>query len=105
MDLRKRSLAKSVTWRVVGIVMLLAISYLVTHDWQKTTGITVVFHGSRLVLYYFHERIWERVQWGRLRHPLSHLSLRDDLTAAQLDEIRALLEDRRYIAEHPDYEI
>jgi len=105
MDLRKRSLAKSVTWRLLGIGMLVVISYLVTRDWEKTTGITVIFHGLRLILYYFHERLWECVRWGRVRHPLSHLALRPDLTPADVEEISRLLEERRFIAKPPDYEI
>jgi uncharacterized membrane protein len=105
MDLSKRSWAKSITWRIVGIVLLGLISYLVTRDWGKTTGITIIFHGLRLVLYYFHERLWERVNWGRIRHPLAHLALREDITLNDIEEIGRLLEDRRYILKHPDYEI
>lgn len=62
-----RSWAKSVTWRLIGILILGFISYVVTHDWNKTTCITVIFHAIRLVLYYFHERVWLQVRWGNVR--------------------------------------
>ncbi len=49
----------------MGIVILGTIAWLFTRDWQETTLITITFHAIRLVLYYFHERAWERIGWGR----------------------------------------
>ncbi len=64
-DSSARSWVKSITWRVIGIVILGALVWLFTHDWQETTLITITFHTIRLVLYYYHERAWERIGWGR----------------------------------------
>jgi len=64
-DRRLRSWVKSITWRVIGIVILGALAWLFTRDWQETTLITITFHTIRLVLYYYHERAWERIDWGR----------------------------------------
>ncbi len=64
-DNRLRSWVKSITWRVIGIVILGALVWLFTRDWQETTLITITFHAIRLVLYYYHERAWERIDWGR----------------------------------------
>jgi uncharacterized membrane protein len=105
MDLKKRSWAKSVTWRLIGIVLLGFITYAITKDWSKTTGITVIFHGLRLILYYVHERVWERVSWGRLKHPLAHLPVRDDLTEQDHQAIERLLQERAYLARPPEYQI
>lgn len=105
MDTKKRSWIKSVTWRIVGVVILGAITYLVTWDWGKTTGITAIFHGVRLVLYYWHERLWERIDWGKVRHPLSHLPMREGLTADDVREIAKLLEEKAFVVGPPEYEI
>jgi len=105
MDTKKRSWVKSLTWRLIGVFILGAISYGVTKDWAKTTGITVIFHGIRLVLYYFHERVWEVIPWGRIKHPLSHLVLRENLTAEDLKAIERLLEEEKYLAQQPEYQI
>ena len=43
MDTPIRSWAKSITWRVIGIVLLGLITYLITHDWKEMAVITVVF--------------------------------------------------------------
>ena len=61
MDTKKRSWAKSITWRVIGIILLGLISYLITGNWKEMTTITVLFHGIRMIMYYYHERLWERV--------------------------------------------
>ncbi len=65
-ETRKRSWVKSIGWRLLGIVILGGISWLLTHSWQETTAITVAFHAIRFVLYYFYERAWDRVRWGRI---------------------------------------
>ena len=54
MDTKKRSLVKSITWRVIGIVLLGIISYAVTGNWKEMTIITIIFHGLRLIMYYYH---------------------------------------------------
>ena len=66
-EMKRRSWIKSITWRIIGIVVLGAISWLVTHSWEQTSLITFIFHSIRLVLYYFHERVWDDVEWGRIR--------------------------------------
>ena len=105
MDTRKRSWVKSITWRAVGVVILGAISYAVTRDLGATSVITLLFHGLRLILYYWHERLWERAAWGKIRHPLEHFYMKDNLTAGDVAEIRQILEERGYVARPPEYVI
>jgi len=76
-----------------------------TGSWEQTGGITVLFHTIRIVLYYWHERLWERVSWGKLKHPLACLPVRNDLTPEDYQVIGRLLEERRYSAKEPEYQI
>jgi uncharacterized membrane protein len=105
MDTRKRSWVKSVTWRAVGLVILGGIAYAVTGDLGAMTIITLLFHGVRLILYYWHERLWERISWGKNRHPLEHFCMKENLTAGEVAEIQQILEERGYVAKPPEYEI
>jgi uncharacterized membrane protein len=66
MDSKKRSWMKSITWRIVGIIVLGIISYFATSNIKEMTQITLVFNGIRLNLYYYHERIWNRIEYGRI---------------------------------------
>ena len=105
MDTSKRSILKSITWRIVGIVILGLIAYEMTKDVKAMTGITLVFNVVRFVLYYGHERLWERIKWGRMRHPLAHLPVRADLTLQDYQIIEAFLEEQKYSAREPEYQI
>jgi len=64
-DSKLRSWAKSIAWRMLGIVILGGLVWIFTGSWEKTTYIAVSFHAIRVILYYWHERIWERVKWQR----------------------------------------
>jgi len=68
METRLRSLVKSLTWRVLGIVILAILAWIFTGSWEQTTLITVTFHTIRVVLYYFHERLWLRIRWGIVKY-------------------------------------
>ena len=88
---------KSITWRILGIVLLGAISYAITRDWKEMAIITVIFHGIRVVLYYFHERVWGRISWGKIQHPLAVLPVDRELTPEDLHEVREKLRSLGYI--------
>lgn len=61
-----RSFTKGVSWRIVGTIDTILISYLITGHWVNalTIGSFEVF--SKIILYYLHERVWGRVKWGRV---------------------------------------
>lgn len=65
MDSKKRSIVKSLIWRITGIVILMVIAYSVTEDLKVVSLITILFHSIRVVLYYFHERMWNKISWGK----------------------------------------
>ena len=64
-EMRKRSIAKAITYRIICISMLALVTYVVTRDIMKMTSIVVIFQSIQMIIYYFHERTWERVEWGR----------------------------------------
>jgi uncharacterized membrane protein len=97
MDTKKRSWVKSLTWRVFGVVLLGAISLLITRDWRAMTTITLMFHVIRLVLYYYHERIWARISWGKVKHPLADLPVTRGLTPGDLEIVKEKLRGMGYI--------
>ncbi|RLC91273.1 MAG: hypothetical protein DRI77_14010 [Chloroflexi bacterium] len=97
MDTKKRSWAKSIVWRLIGIVLLGLISYLITGDLTEMTLITVLFHSIRLVLYYYHERAWERIAWGRVKHPLAEIPVKQSLTPEDMEAIVERLRELGYV--------
>jgi uncharacterized membrane protein len=62
-----RSVVKSVSWRTIGTIDTFLISLLVTGklNFALTIGGVEVF--TKMVLYYFHERAWNRISFGRIK--------------------------------------
>lgn len=96
-ETHSRAWVKSIIWRLVGIVILGGISWAITHSWREMSLITILFHSIRVVLYYLHERIWERIHWGRIKHPLSVLPVRRNLTPEDLNIVRNQLKKLGYL--------
>ena len=88
---------KSVTWRIIGVALLGSISYQITGDWKQMTLITVYFHGIRFILYYFHERVWERVLWGKVMHPLAALPVNAKVAPEDMEIVKQKLKELGYI--------
>ena len=58
METKLRSAVKSIVWRITGVIILAAITYLYTQDWMQTGLVALLHHGIFLVVYYLHERAW-----------------------------------------------
>ena len=61
----KRHIAKAVTWRVVGTLDTMMISWFITGN--PITGLKIGLFEvvSKMVLYYFHERVWYRINLSK----------------------------------------
>ena len=61
---RRRSLAKTLTWRVTATLDTFVISYLVTGSAAWAGSIAGVEVVTKVGFLYLHERAWERTSWG-----------------------------------------
>ena len=66
---RSRSLAKAVSWRVVGSLETFGLSFLITGHVGHAASIAMAEIATKIGLYYLHERAWRRIAWGRLDAP------------------------------------
>jgi uncharacterized membrane protein len=62
-----KSILKSVSWRLVGTLDTMVISYFITGRVTVALSIGSVEVVTKTVLYYFHERLWAHVHRLRLR--------------------------------------
>ena len=60
-----RSLAKTLSWRVMGSVVTFLVALLVTDNTAIASSIVVAEIVIKIAFYYFHERIWLLAPWGR----------------------------------------
>jgi uncharacterized membrane protein len=64
-----RSLAKAVSWRVTGSLDTTLLSWLFTGDLTIAAAIGLTEVCTKMVLYYLHERAWNRISLGRTKNP------------------------------------
>jgi uncharacterized membrane protein len=60
-----RSLAKAISWRITGSLDTIMLSWFFTRDLKVATAIGLTEVVTKMVLYYLHERIWNRISLGR----------------------------------------
>ena len=63
-ETRKRSVAKAIVWRFICIVVSIVTSFLLTARWDVAVAIGSIYNVITVILYYFHERVWNRIKWG-----------------------------------------
>ena len=64
-DSSLRSLVKTVSWRFLGTLDTVLISYLVTGAFFLALSIGSIELLTKMILYYLHERLWNKIKWGR----------------------------------------
>lgn len=65
-----KSIFKAITWRIIASATTFALAYMFFYSdpfaAEKATGIALAESAIKMVLYFFHERLWERLRWGRM---------------------------------------
>jgi uncharacterized membrane protein len=60
-----RSIVKSISWRAVGTIDTIIISWFVTGKPTLAFSIGAVELITKMVLYTIHERVWENINYGK----------------------------------------
>ena len=61
---RKRHILKTLTWRVLGTVDTIVLSWLISGDIKVGFSIGGAELFTKILLYYTHERIWYKCKFG-----------------------------------------
>ncbi len=81
-ELRKRSIAKTISWRIIGSIDTMIVSFTVfalyrahgAGEVARAASLVGLFEiPNKLLLYYLHERIWSGIRWGREPQPPEYL--------------------------------
>ncbi len=65
MESRKRSIAKSITWRIIATAITVLVSFIWLHEWTTSIALAITANGIKAVVYYTHERVWNRINFER----------------------------------------
>lgn len=55
MESHKRSLVKSITWRIIATLIA---------AWWVGFQVAILMNIVQTIAYYIHERVWVRIRWG-----------------------------------------
>ena len=62
-----RSLIKAFSWRIFATLTTIVISYLITHEISFAIYIGFFEFISKIIFYYFHERVWAIIPFGLVK--------------------------------------
>lgn len=65
MESHRRSIIKAMTWRIIASLVTLSVAYLFTKEIVLSMGIGFVDAILKIVTYYYHERLWNKIGYGR----------------------------------------
>ena len=57
---KRRHILKTITWRIIGTLDTMILSWIITGNWKFGVAIGGVEIITKMILYYFHERAWYR---------------------------------------------
>jgi len=77
-----KSVIKAISWRIVGTIDTMIISYFITGQVSLAVSIGGMEVFTKTILYYFHERLWSHIHRLRL-----NLSLKSSKKQYELDRI------------------
>ena len=60
-----RSITKSISWRILGTIDTILISWIITGETSIAFSIGSVELLTKMILYFFHERAWNTIKWGK----------------------------------------
>ena len=62
-----RSVVKTISWRTVGTLDTMIVSYFVTGSLVMAASIGSIEVITKMILYYFHERAWNKLSFAKVK--------------------------------------
>lgn len=70
----RRHILKTITWRIVGTIDTMIIGWLVSGDPMVGVAIGSFEVFTKMILYFLHERVWYKIDFGVKRDTKSKKS-------------------------------
>ncbi|MBT5856287.1 DUF2061 domain-containing protein [bacterium] len=71
-ETHRRSFAKVISWRTTATLTTVLISYGITGSFDLALKIGGVEMVAKMVLQYFHERLWTVIKFGLKQEPIDY---------------------------------
>ena len=63
---KSRSLIKAISYRFFGTLASFLIVYILTNKGNIAAIAALLDVIVKIIVYYFHERVWNKISWGRI---------------------------------------
>jgi uncharacterized membrane protein len=70
-----RSIVKAISWRMTGTIDTIVISFLITGHLKWALSIGGIEVMTKILWYYLHERVWNRISFGRKKEPVDNYTI------------------------------
>ena len=57
----KRHILKSISWRIIGTIDTILLSFAITGSWEIGLSIGGIEVVTKMILYFLHERVWYKM--------------------------------------------
>jgi uncharacterized membrane protein len=64
-ETRNRSIVKAMSFRILATITTFSAIWILTGNLKFAGLVGVIDFVSKLILYYFHERAWNKIKWGK----------------------------------------
>jgi len=64
-ETHSRSIIKEVSWRFFATLVTMLAVFIFTGKLALSLGVGAIDIISKLALYYFHERFWDKIEYGK----------------------------------------
>ncbi len=92
-----RTIVKAISWRVIATLTTMTIVFLFTRRLILTLGVGLAEIIAKITFYYLHERVWDKISWGKSKHPLSTLAVKRELEPEDMEIIKNKLKELGYM--------
>jgi uncharacterized membrane protein len=63
----KRSLIKATSWEIISFIITLIAVFIIYGDLEMSLKFALVLTAIKIIFLYFHERIWKKTMWGKIK--------------------------------------
>ncbi len=92
-----RTIAKAISWRALATLTTMTIVFLFTRRIMLSLGVGLAEILAKITFYYVHERVWDKVSWGKSKHPLARLAVKRELEPEDMEIIKNKLKELGYM--------
>jgi len=64
---KRRSMTKAISWRTLATLTTMSIVFIFTGRLELTLLVGCLDVVLKMILYYYHERAWTKILWGKIR--------------------------------------